>query len=225
MLKRLLDAIGSQKTFHSSARGIEKSQNATNPIVSSQSPLEVLASKFESAKDKSSKAAYLNTIRDSINQKPLSDVLGLMNSDIEIIRSLSSQVFAEVDSPNLYACMDKMLSDKSENLRLSCTEAMIYLSSPEYIKLLKKALSDKSPKVRIKAAIGLVDIVTMYENKDAIHILKTAANDSNEDVKDFITDELTLLGYETAVNKEEKELGEDEFKNIELFLAENLGNA
>jgi HEAT repeat protein len=143
----------------------------------------------------------IHEIRNYINSASIADLINHMKSPYDIIRSLSAQAFAECGSPNILGCIEKMLDDENENLRLACMDAILQLESPDTLEVLRKAIKDNSARVRLKAAVCLAELYRLSLSKEAINVLNSALDDSDEEVREFVIDELGLIGNENSLIK------------------------
>lgn len=142
----------------------------------------------------------INKISSIIQNAAVADLIKFMKCDNEIVRSLASEAFADCDSSNLFSCIELMLDDESENLRISCMQTLYSLLDETTIHLLKKGIEDKSSNVRLKAAIGLSEIARIYNNKEALNILNKSINDPDPEVRELIIDELGLIGSDSSIS-------------------------
>lgn len=174
-----------------------------------------IADSFYEETSQATKYEKANQLRELIEQGSLSDLIKYMKCDNEIARSIAAQVFSNTDSPNLLDCITAMLKDDSTNLRISCMETLAHMETPLAISLFKQGMSDNSASVRMKAAIGLADLAQLFNNKEAINLLNAHITDPDDNIREFILDELGLIGNEStvkelfkamdSVNEEEKE--------------------
>lgn len=162
------------------------------------------------------KSLKMQKIRDIIQKAAIPELIKYMKSQVDIVRSIAAQVFAESNYSNLMNCIELMLDDNSETLRVSCMETLFHLESLDALEMFKKGLTDQSPKVRMKAVVGLAELARIYKNNEAINLLSSAINDPDGEIREFVIDELGLIGNETSITtllkaletplKEEKEL-------------------
>lgn len=171
----------------------------------------------------------INRISAIIQNAAVADLIKFMKCDNEIIRSLASEAFADCESSNLHNCIDLMLNDESENLRISCMQTLYNLLDINTIHLFKKGIEDQSSKVRLKAAIGLSEIARIYDNKEALNILNNSINDPDPEVRELIIDELGLIGSDSSItelfkvieilNDDDKTLASE---SLEIILAKTM---
>lgn len=141
----------------------------------------------------------IEDVQSKIDKAPINELINYMKSSNEIERTLAAQAFSVYESPNLLNCIEMMLADKSENLRISCMEALANISSPETLLLFELGLKDESPLVRLKAVMGVADLASLYNLKSAITVLNSALQDTSTDVREFAIDELGLIGNQSSV--------------------------
>lgn len=147
------------------------------------------------------KSLKTQKLRSIIEEASIADLIKYMKSDNEIIRSIAAQCFADCESPNLINCLEIMMRDESENLRISCLETLSNIEDARTLDLFEKAMKDNSANVRIKAAIGLAEIARTYNSSEAINILNNHINDPDAEVREFIIDELGLIGNENSLTQ------------------------
>ena len=158
-----------------------------------------IAKSLEETTNWNIKSIKTEQIRSTISDASISDLFKYMKSNNEIVRSIACQVFAECKSQNLLNCLEIMFNDESENLRASCMETLYNLQTVDNLSLFEKGMKDKSPKVRMKAAIGIAEMAQIYNNKRAIELLNEHINDKDQEVREFIIDEIGLIGNENSV--------------------------
>lgn len=175
-----------------------------------------VAKSIEETNNWNIKSIKTQKIRTILENASIAELIKHMKCNNEIIRSIAAQFFAECDSPNLLNCIELMLNDENENLKLSCLDALLHLNTLETLFLFEKGLKDISPSVRLKAAIGISEIARTFKHGRAIAILNDSINDPDTDVREFIIDELGLIGNEQSLTQLFKAM--DNFKGDEKEL-------
>lgn len=160
-----------------------------------------IAEEFDKSCDKEVKSRLYNKMKEMVSHSSISQLIKYMKSPTELVRSISAKQLSESQFPNLLACIKQMLNDNSVSLKLSCLETLFHMNLPESISLYESALEDTNPKIRLKAAIGLAELAYTQKNKEAITILNNAIDDPDTEVRDFIIDELALIGNDKSLVK------------------------
>lgn len=78
-------------------------------------------------------------------------------------------------------------------MRYSSVVGLSYINSVECLKYLIEAVSDINTDIKLKALAGIADIANEYNSEEAINFLKLFKYDDNKLIKDFVSDELSLL--------------------------------
>lgn len=160
-----------------------------------------LAEEFDKSNDKDVKANLYRQIKEIVSKASISQLIKYMRSSTELVRSVAAKQLSESQFPNLIACIKQMLNDNSVYLKLSCLETLFHMNVAESTDLYESALEDKNPKVRLKAAVGLAELAYSHNNKRAITILNNAIDDPDPEVRDFIIDELALIGDDKSLER------------------------
>ncbi|MDD3012091.1 MAG: hypothetical protein PHC34_00110 [Candidatus Gastranaerophilales bacterium] len=173
-------------------------QFASNPIASKNEKIssDIIIEKVQklnSCHDQNSKSEKISEIIDYINNLPVQDLLSLMSSENEILRSLAGKSYVDKSSEFSVDKLEFMLKDDNEFIRDSAVMALCYVNSNEVLDLLTEATKDKSTAIKIKAIAGIADIAAECSDSRAKEILANFLNDSNDEVRQFASDELSFL--------------------------------
>jgi HEAT repeat protein len=201
MFNRLKNDISDFKPGNALNKSIQEFKFFSKVTKTDSENLINAAKAIEETNNSNIKMLKIQNLREKIQDTSVAELIKYMKCDIDILRTLAAQAFAECGSPNLIDCMSLMLKDTNDNLRLACLEAIIHLEDPETLPLLKQAIKDNSSGVRLKAAICLAELSRLGMNSEAINILNFALNDPDKEVREFVIDELGLIGNEKSLVK------------------------
>jgi len=183
MLKRSKTIISTNTT-----NTINK-QFVSNPINSIFEKVQ----KIDFSHDLKARAEKISEIVDYIHLLSDKELLNLMSNENEIIRNLAARSYVDNSDKLSIGELEKMLKDENEFLRDSAITALCYINSDETLNLLKEATKDTSKLLKMKAITGIADIASEHSNSKAKEILRQFLNDKNDEIKQFVTDELSFL--------------------------------
>lgn len=171
-------------------------QFASNPIASrndkfSYDSIFEKVLNLQTLSDINLKSEKISEIVNYINQRPEQELLNLFSSESEIIRSLAARAYVDNSSEFSIKKLEFMLKDNKELIRDSAVMALCYINSVEVLGLLNEATKDNSNSIKIKAIAGIADIAS--ENAEAKKMLESFINDTNPEIRQFVSDELSFL--------------------------------
>jgi len=174
-------------------------QFVTNPInsKSSLSGFDNINQKIEAlitSCDPDVKSRGISELVDNINSLSEHEILLLMSSNNEVIRSIAAKAYVDKAPVNILYNLKTMLKDENKNVRESAVISLCYLNSVNALELLRKATKDPCFSIKIKALAGIADIAAIYSNQQAKEILKEFSTDENPEIKEFVNDELSIIG-------------------------------
>jgi hypothetical protein len=139
------------------------------------------------------KSEYTSKLVDSYYLMSSADLGLLFSCNDELMRGIAVRAYVDKNKPDLLLKLKEMLKDQNELIRHSAVSGLAYLNLQENLDLLKEALNDKSDFVKMAALTGVADIAHEYNCSEAKTILKAFLNYQNEQIREFIQDELSLL--------------------------------
>lgn len=150
--------------------------------------------KLAKSKNPDRKNIEISEIINIINSLSEQEILLSMSNNNEFIRSISARVFVDKNQESfLLDSLKKMLKDKNEYIRDSAVSALCYLNSPDTLDMLSNAANDSCDSIKLRALTGIADIASEHGNKQAKEILKRFLTNENNEIKEFVADELSLL--------------------------------
>ena len=187
------------KTENVNKTDILKKQFVTNPI-----NLKNIGAGFDNINQKLDtliascdpdiKSKGISEIVDSISSLSEQEILLLMSSNNEVIRSIAAKAYVDKAPVNLFYDLKNMLKDENKYLRESAVISLCYLNSVDTLKLLVRATKDNCSSIKLKALTGIADIAATYSNQQAKDILQQFLTDENSEIREFVSDELSILG-------------------------------
>jgi len=196
MSKKTEESKGINGVF-SQIKSIDK--NFSSDPIKTRNPrtiLESISSKIHSLGDRDDlevKSKTISEIADAIYTMPQSDLAILMPHSNEFVRHYAARAYVDKNPSNLLDVLKIMLLDKNEFMREAAVIALCYMNSSENLDILKNAAQDSSEIIRLKALTGIADIALEYSSKEAVEILKEHSNDPDEEIREFVKDELSFL--------------------------------
>lgn len=121
------------------------------------------------------------------------EIRALMAHNSEMVRGIAARAFVDKNKELLTETIKMMLSDVNENLRDSAVVSLCYLNSPNAFDLLEKATRDESDKIKLKALTGIADLAIEYSLEKAKDILKSFKDYSSKEIREFVSDELSII--------------------------------
>lgn len=181
-----------------------------------------IANTLNDAPNANIKGLRIAAIKKVIERASLVELINYMKSEVDIVRSIAAEVFSNNPSPNIYNCIEKMLDDTNENLRISCTEALCHLMNEESINIIEKSTKDQSAKVRLQSAICLADLATTYGNKNAVELLNSLITDPDSEVREFVIDEIGLIGNSNSAKQLLNIVDDEKYQEEKELISESL---